>query len=184
MSNYSFNSLLAEAAELALAEDKHLTESVLDDEVGTLIEGLDEALFEGAEDDFAPNFNPAIDQYQFFNQAHTSLTADELDALYNPDNTADINNSNHGDHHTDDLSEENLFALDEGCGEPGCSDDFLDNPTQYPTDIIPEDEQLHEEDLSELYSVDDIEDEEDFGDDEDEEFANYEISGDDEDLFQ
>lgn len=193
----SFNSLLQEALDLTFEEEANaLTESVFDDDEATLIEGLDEALFEHCGDgceDFQANFDDNIDKYQFFNQSYTSLSQDELESMYNPDTTADLINSNYGDHHFEEDEDDDLedHGLNEWADSLNEDDDFLDNPINYPIDFIGADEQLHEDDedgfgLSEDFDFS-LNEEED--DDMDSEFASEVESledddDDDEDFFE
>lgn len=147
MSN--FDTLLAEAVSASVTNNMTITEAE------DLLEGLTDIVMEQAEDgsgEFNHGFDPDIDQYQRFNQAYVPMSSDELDAMYNPDVSKDLNND--------------VAPVTEG-QEDG-SDEFTHG--KFASTVIPVDEVIYEQNLfdeeldavaSEI-SMDDTEEDDEF----------------------
>lgn len=124
MSN--FDTLLAEAVSVSVASNMTVTESQ------DLLEGITDIIMEAAEDgsdEFNHGFDADIDQYQRFNQAYVPMSADELDTMYNPDVSKDLNND--------------VAHVAEGKDDG--SDEFTHG--KYASSVIPVDEVIYEQSL-------------------------------------
>lgn len=123
----SFDTLLQEAHD---AEARRYGNSAVQ-QADDLLEGMED-LFDGEQyGDFKPRFDPAIDQYQFFNQTYVAMDDDELEGMYNPERSTELNN--YGNH----------VAESFGYGHQDGSDEFK---ADYMSGIIPTEEVIFESD--------------------------------------
>lgn len=154
MSNI-LDQLLAEASEAAHEDELQESSLTLGGNPDlAILESVEDIIFneanltENGEEDFAANFDPAIDSLQFFNNSYTTIDNDELSGMFNPDDTGIFNDA-HSEFHgseADDLSEGMSFSEALDALEEGEDPENLVFKPEFHTTIIDAEEQLFNED--------------------------------------